>query len=62
MKSVLLAICLAIAFNIVDSAPQQNAERYQPYNYEYRVEDAEQKLFHDKSESSDDSGRVRDEK
>lgn len=61
-KSVLLAICLAIAFYIVDSAPQQNAERYQPYNYEYRVEDAEQKLFHDKSESSDDSGRVRDGK
>lgn len=62
-KSVII-LAIFIAHVFVESAPQnlntsERVQRYSPYNYEYRVEDPEQKLFHDKSESSDDNGRVK---
>lgn len=60
--AIILAMCSAFVLLSVDGAPQnintENAQRYSSYSYEYRVEDAEQKLFHDKSESSDDNGKV----
>lgn len=47
-------------FSFIASAPQNNPEisKYQPYNYDYKVEDAEKKLFYDKAESGDESGKV----
>lgn len=61
-SAIIVAICFAFVLLTVEGAPQnintENTQRYSPYSYEYRVEDAEQKLFHDKSESSDDSGKV----
>lgn len=67
MKSnsvIVLAISLTFMSSFVTSAPQTSpAEvspgKYTPYSYEYKVEDAEQKLYHDKAESQDESGKVR---
>jgi hypothetical protein len=62
MKAVIvLAICLTFMCSFIASAPQDNpaASSYAPYNYDYKVEDAEQKLYHDKTESGDASGKVR---
>lgn len=61
-SAIILAICFAFVLSTVEGAPQnintENTQRHSPYSYEYRVEDAEQKLFHEKSESSDDGGKV----
>ena len=62
MKAVIvLAICLTFMCSFITSAPQNNpvASKYAPYNYSYIVEDAEKKLFHDKVETGDETGKVR---
>lgn len=48
-------------FSFIASAPQNPPEilQYTPYNYDYKVEDAEKKLFFDKTEAGDSSGKVR---
>jgi hypothetical protein len=58
---IVLAICLTFMSSFIASAPQNNpgALKYAPYNYDYKVEDAEQKLFHDKTETGDETGKVR---
>lgn len=55
------AICSVFMFSFIASAPQNPPEilQYTPYNYDYKVEDAEKKLFFDKSEAGDSSGKVR---
>jgi starvation-inducible outer membrane lipoprotein len=59
-SAIILAISLALVLSSVDSAPQNVEQyRYQPYSYEYSVSDPEKQLFHDKTESSDDNGKVR---
>lgn len=45
----------------VDTAPQNpdvKVQTYSPFSYEYKVEDPEQKLYHDKSETADENGKV----
>lgn len=58
---IVLAICLTFMCSFIASAPQNSpvASSYAPYNYDYKVEDAEKKLFFDKAESGDESGKVR---
>lgn len=48
-------------FALIASAPQNNPEvlGYAPYSYDYKVEDSEKKLFFDKAEAGDDTGKVR---
>lgn len=60
---IVLAICLTFMCSFIASAPQNNpvALKHAPYNYDYKVEDAEKKLFHDKTESGDETGRVRNQ-
>lgn len=58
-KLLVVAICLTFMFPFTASAPQQ-AAKYSPYNYDYKVEDAEKKLFFDKAESQDATGKVRE--
>lgn len=55
------AICLTIMCTFIASAPQNNPvdSKYAPYNYDYKVEDAEKKLFFDKAETGDETGKVR---
>ncbi|KAG5680290.1 hypothetical protein PVAND_009808 [Polypedilum vanderplanki] len=59
--SILILIFLSSS---LDAAPApQNAEaikvqNYSPFSYQYKVEDAEKKLYHDKSESGDENGKV----
>lgn len=58
-SAIILTIFFALVLSVVDSAPQNVEQyRYQPYTYEYSVSDPQQQLFHDKSESSDDNGKV----
>ena len=58
---IVLAICSTFMFSFIASAPQSNPEvvKFAPYSYDYKVEDVEKKLFHDKSEVGDESGKVR---
>lgn len=58
---IVLSICLTVTVSFIASAPQQGPEtlKYTPYNYDYKVEDAEKKLFFDKAESQDAAGKVR---
>lgn len=56
---IVLAICLTFMCSFIASQSNPGALKYEPYNYDYKVEDAEKKLFHDKTESGDASGRVR---
>lgn len=65
-SAVVLAIWISLTFiaSFVSSAPQVqptevSSDKYSPYSFEYKVEDAEQKLFHDRNESQDASGKVR---
>jgi hypothetical protein len=62
MKSsvIVVAICLTFMLPFITSAPQSSSqvEKYSPYNYDYKVEDVQQKLYFDKTESSDDNGKV----
>jgi hypothetical protein len=48
-------------FVLIAAKPQNSPEiqKYTPYNYDYKVEDAEKKLYFDKAESADDTGKVR---
>lgn len=57
---VVVAICSAFMIPFTASAPQNTPEilQYTPYNYDYKVEDAEKKLFFDKAESGDSTGKV----
>lgn len=58
---IVLAICYTFMFSFIAAAPQKNPEasQYTPYNYDYKVEDAEKKLFFDKTEAGDATGKVR---
>lgn len=58
---IVLAIGLTFMCSFIASAPQNNptASKFESYNYDYKVEDAEKKLFFDKSESGDETGKVR---
>lgn len=58
---IVLAICSTFMFSFMAAAPQKNPEvsQYTPYNYDYKVEDAEKKLFFDKTEAGDATGKVR---
>lgn len=55
---IVLSICLSLN---VQCAPQTNPEvtSYQPYDYQYKVEDPEKQLYFDKTEAQDASGKVR---
>lgn len=57
--AIVLAIYFAFMFSFTTSAPQSNPEvsKYTQYNYGYKVEDAEKKLFFDKKETGDESGK-----
>lgn len=57
---IVLGVSLIFMFSWISCAPQNNAEvsKYKAYNYDYKVEDAEKKLFFDKSEASDETGKV----
>jgi hypothetical protein len=56
---ILLTICLSFVYAAPQNSPVAvNAQKYSPFNYQYKVEDAEQKLYHDKTESGDESGKV----
>ena len=57
---IVLAICFAFMVSFITSAPPSvgEASKYSQYNYDYRVEDGEKKLFFDKTESGDESGKV----
>lgn len=50
-------LCLLVA-----TAPQGNlsdrVQEYKAFDYQYKVEDAEKKLFFDKQETADDNGKV----
>jgi hypothetical protein len=58
---IVVAICLTFMCSLTTSAPQNNpaVQKYAPYNYDYKVEDAEKKLFFDKTETGDETGKVR---
>lgn len=62
---IVLAISFAFIASFVSAAPQASSSvevssnKYSPYNFEYKVEDAEQKVYHDRTESQDDNGEVR---
>jgi hypothetical protein len=64
VKAIIFAICSALILlsSALDAAPQNpeaiKVQRYSPYSYQYKVEDAEKKLFHDKTEAADESGKV----
>ena len=51
--SVLVIITLA-----APQAPQEEF-KYEPFQYEYKVEDPEKQLFFDKNESGDGTGKVK---
>lgn len=58
---IVFAICLTFMCSFIASAPQNNpkASQFQSYNYDYKVEDGEKKVFFDKSEAGDETGKVR---
>lgn len=58
--AVVVAICLAFMIPFIASAPQgtPDIQEYAPYSYDYKVEDAGKKLFFDKAESGDSTGKV----
>ncbi len=55
-KELFLACVLMVI--LVTAAPQGDQDRYDPYEYSYKVEDPEKALFHDKNELGDAQGRV----
>jgi hypothetical protein len=61
--AMIFAICSSlILLSTLHAAPQSpeaaRVQTYSPYSYQYKVEDAQQKLYHDKTETSDESGKV----
>lgn len=56
---ILLACFLFLSLDAAPQVPQAvNGQRYSPFEYQYKVEDAEQKLYHDKTEAGDENGKV----
>lgn len=64
---IILTICSALVFlsSSLDAAPQNQdpealkVQKYSPFEYQYKVEDAEKKLYHDKTETGDENGKVK---
>lgn len=60
-KKLLLASALVIV--MVSAAPQRGGgtiqESYQPYDYNYKVEDPDQQLYFDKTEVANAAGQVK---
>jgi len=58
-------VILVVVVVVTAAAPQGNTDpqnSYQPYEYQYKVEDAEKNLFFDKAEASDQNGKVNKKK
>lgn len=58
---MIVAICSTFMFSFIAAAPQNKPEvpQHSPYSYDYKVVDAEKKLFFDKTEAGDETGKVR---
>lgn len=53
-------LILSVLVIITLAAPQGQEEfKYEPFQYEYKVEDPEKQLFFDKNESGDGTGKVK---
>uniref|UniRef100_A0A0A9WNI3 Pro-resilin n=1 Tax=Lygus hesperus TaxID=30085 RepID=A0A0A9WNI3_LYGHE len=62
MARISLAVC-AVLVAVINAAPQQPAanqqpEKAEPYEYNYKVEDAEKSVYFGKSEQGNEAGRV----
>lgn len=62
MQVLICGILFGCLCLLVVAAPQGNlsdkVQQYKAYDYQYKVEDAEKNLFHDKQEAGDDNGLV----
>lgn len=66
-RAVIVFVAFFSTFIIasLDAVPQNpgaiNIQNYSPYSYQYKVEDPEKQLYHDKTETQEENGKVNSE-
>ena len=54
----LLILSVLVIITLAAPQAQKEEEKYEPFQYEYKVEDPEKQLFFDKNEMGDGTGKV----